>query len=52
MAKAMDSSDKIPTIDNRILAAIKRNQEYLGLTEWLVRYSEPAGSRSAKDMAR
>ena len=52
MAKAMDSTDKIPTIDNRILAAIKRNQEYLGLQEWLVLHAEPAGPRTQKEITR
>jgi hypothetical protein len=42
MAELIDGTVNISTIDNRILAAIERNQDYLGLKEWLGRYGKPA----------
>lgn len=42
MKKAIDVTQEVPAIDQRILAAVERNGEYLGLTEWLSKYAREA----------
>ena len=50
MANTMEGKEKAPAIDHRILAAVERNGQYLGLTEWLQKHrpdrSQPRGCRS------
>ena len=38
MANTMEGKEKAPAIDHRILAAVERNGQYLGLTEWLQKH--------------
>ena len=35
MDKPADITQEVPVIDQRLLAAVERNVEFLGLTEWL-----------------
>ena len=37
-----------PNIDNRILEAVKRNRQYLGLSDWLERYDLAREKSSAQ----
>lgn len=39
MEKSCEITQEVPVIDQRILAAVERNGEYLGLTEWLERHT-------------
>ena len=40
MAEVSENVDNPTRIDQRILGAIERNQEYLGMSDWLGRYAE------------
>jgi hypothetical protein len=39
MDKPADITQEVPVIDQRLLAAVERNVEFLGLTEWLEKYT-------------
>ncbi len=39
MDKPADITQEVPVIDQRLLAAVERNVEFLGLTEWLEQYT-------------
>lgn len=39
MGKPIDNTQEVPVIDQRILAAVERNVDFLDLTEWLEQYT-------------
>lgn len=44
---AVEVKEQAPKIDSRILAAVERNRQYLGLTEWLEQYQSTIGKSAA-----
>lgn len=40
MGKPVDNTQEVPVIDQRLLAAVERNVDFLDLTEWLEQYTK------------